>query len=196
MYVELSNEAPKNAFIVGISARRDCGADIGGGSCPASQTPYRWRHSGDAITADYPEYGKSACKYIPRLQLLSGLRFCQDVGDAGKLLVLWLSIGVGKVESIPERRTLRRSCLTLPLPVVLTPHPHTESSTSRVGHWTRAPCERNSRTLLPMRTVTSIQTNQSPTHPTPFSACRWNHLSYTTMRAFPTAVHDAAPRYC
>ena len=84
MYVEFSNEALKNALIVGISAHRDCEADIGRGSCPASQTPYRWRHSGDAITADYPEYGKSACKYIPCLQLLSDFRFCWDVGDAGK----------------------------------------------------------------------------------------------------------------
>ena len=64
MYVELFDEASKCVFIAGTSARRDCGAGIGGGSCPASQTPHRWRPSGDAFTADHREYGKLACKYV------------------------------------------------------------------------------------------------------------------------------------
>ena len=42
LYVELlPDEASRHVFIVGICERRDCGADMGGGSCPVSLTPYQ-----------------------------------------------------------------------------------------------------------------------------------------------------------
>ena len=64
MYVELLlDEASKYVFVVGICARWDRGADMGGGSCPVSQTPCQWRHSGGAFTAGYRRHGKSACKW-------------------------------------------------------------------------------------------------------------------------------------
>ena len=62
MYVELFDEASKYVLIVGICARRNCGADTGGG-CSASQTPCHWRHSGDAFTAYHREHWKLPCKW-------------------------------------------------------------------------------------------------------------------------------------
>jgi len=64
MYVKLlPHETFGYVSIVGICARWDCGADMEGGSYPASQTPRQWRHeSGDAFTGDYHEQRKFTCK--------------------------------------------------------------------------------------------------------------------------------------
>ena len=115
MYVELFNEASKYVFVVGISARRDCGADIGGGSCPASQTPLI-----DSDTQETPSplttasTGNQHESTLPSASEWSPVLLgCQRRWEIASAL---LSIGARKVESIPKRRTSRRSCLTLTSP--------------------------------------------------------------------------------
>ena len=121
----------------------------------------------------------------PCLQLLRSLRFRHDDGGSGRWLVRWErgpSVGVRKVERIQRgrrkrRRIARGSCPPHPHPLHWN-HPHFQSATlSAIGprlmqlfphqaHRTELPLQR-SRSLLPTRTVTSIQTKQSPAHPTP-----------------------------